>query len=216
MSGLFGKVSGTKNLKKKMDDASTILEKAMADSVKSAALSVHRNAVMSIQQTSVGEKSTRYNPLREHIASKPGDAPNTDRGTLVKSIQFEFDDDGKTARVGTNLKYGAHLEFGTENMSARPWLLPAFEKTTADIAKTIQKNFNTGVRKGFGIQTDILKELNNIKRSAKRTTKSVSKKAKRARKKISRAARSSKRAVNRGVKSASTALRNLKPRKRGR
>jgi hypothetical protein len=37
--------------------------------------------------------------------------------------------------VGTNLKYGAHLEFGTQNMAPRPWLSTAFKLAIKNIDK---------------------------------------------------------------------------------
>lgn len=59
-----------------------------------------------------------------HTASKPNFPPNTNTGTLVKSIRWFVDKAKLTGGVGTDLKYGKHLEFGTMNMAPRPWLRP--------------------------------------------------------------------------------------------
>lgn len=50
-----------------------------------------------------------------------------DTGRLRSSITHEVggDAEGIVARVGTNVEYAAHLEYGTVRMSARPFLRPA-------------------------------------------------------------------------------------------
>jgi len=56
--------------------------------------------------------------------SAPGEFPKTDRGGLVQSISVRsvLAARGFVVLVGTNLKYGRALEFGTLKMAARPWL----------------------------------------------------------------------------------------------
>ncbi len=64
--------------------------------------------------------------------SMPGNAPHTDTGLLVSSIYVNVEKTGdqiQSVIVGTDLKYGQYLEFGTVNIEARPWLVPAFAKT---------------------------------------------------------------------------------------
>ncbi len=60
-------------------------------------------------------------------ASRPGEPPRLDSGRLRDSIFARVSADGLSAEVGTDLDYGAQLEFGTQRMAARPWLHPAFE-----------------------------------------------------------------------------------------
>lgn len=64
---------------------------------------------------------------KPHRASAPGDAPAVDSGDLRRSIGVQKIGEGRY-RVGTNLKHGLFLEFGTRRMAARPWLRPAAEK----------------------------------------------------------------------------------------
>lgn len=58
-----------------------------------------------------------------HIASSPGEAPRSDTGTLIDSIRVE-----KAGRFNQNLiaatEYAEFLEFGTEDMEARPFFGP--------------------------------------------------------------------------------------------
>jgi HK97 gp10 family phage protein len=97
---------------------------------------VEGEAKRSIQERSPGNTVTRYRSgggSYEHQASGPNEAPNTDTGRLVSSINTEIADDG--VYVGTSLEYGKYLEFGTKDMEERPWLIPALNKKSDDIIK---------------------------------------------------------------------------------
>ena len=61
--------------------------------------------------------------------SAPGEPPHLATGTLARSIEMETFRDGAdlVGRVGTNLKYGRFLEFGTARMAPRPFLRPALQ-----------------------------------------------------------------------------------------
>lgn len=65
-----------------------------------------------------------------HIASASGEAPKTDTGQLVSNITVErntISDYNIGSRKGA--PHGFWLEFGTRNMSPRPWLRPSFNDT---------------------------------------------------------------------------------------
>jgi len=107
-------------------------------------------AVKSIQSQSSGDSVIRYRnggAEYSHVASKEGDAPNTDTGRLVNSIKVEVD--GHLTFVGTSLKYGKWLEFGTKRMSARPWLNPALEAGRPQIRMAFDKVMSQTTRKGI-------------------------------------------------------------------
>ncbi len=78
-----------------------------------------------------------------HIASKEGDAPNTDTGRLVDSIAVAHDRRSMIAEVGTNVTYGAVLET-TLN---RPWLIPAKDAAVAKFQKNITRAIETAIKK---------------------------------------------------------------------
>ena len=61
-----------------------------------------------------------------HRASAAGEAPSSDSGELVSKIRSVTS--GLNAWIGTDLKYGMWLEFGTQRMAERPWLRPARAK----------------------------------------------------------------------------------------
>ena len=108
-----------------------------------AANIVRGDAIKSIQTVSNGRTVTRTTAAGneyEHTASKPGDAPNTDTGRLVQSIQVEVKKDG--VYVGSGVEYAKTLEFGTSNMAARPWLIPALMRSKDLIKKILRGALN--------------------------------------------------------------------------
>lgn len=121
-----------------LDDSS---QKNVAEALGKSALLVHSTAIKSIQKHE--SSGIKYG---NHTASKPGNPPNSDTGDLVKSIGFEVDMQNLTAKVGTGLLYGAHLEFGTRNIAPRPWLLPAFRENVDKMAKLIRQAFAAAVK----------------------------------------------------------------------
>ena len=100
---------------------------------------------MSIQQVSYGR---RYGA---HIASKPGDPPNIDIGTLYGSYKWRPIGEN-TRRIETGVEYAPHLEFGTEQglaagmlgpkaqrMAPRPHVGPAMERLRERLPKDAVK-----------------------------------------------------------------------------
>lgn len=73
--------------------------------------------------------------------SQPGEPPRKRTGTLLKSVASLTEDRGDeiAARVGSNVPYARHLEYGTRRMAARPWLRPGlaeFKERFATIVAT--------------------------------------------------------------------------------
>ncbi len=130
-------VTGIKEMQTSLSALSKKYSEAIAKGAFAAAQSVRTDAIKSIQSQSSGETVTRYRadgtPYK-HTVSKDGDAPNTDTGELVKSVQVEVKPDG--IYVGSRLEYAGHLEFRLN----RPWLIPALEKNRRLIRNLIGKN----------------------------------------------------------------------------
>ena len=108
---------------------------------------VETDAKRSIQSKSPGQMVTRYREggaSYDHLAASEGNAPNTDTGRLVSSINTEPTDDG--VLVGTSLEYGKFLEFGTTTMGERPWLIPALNKNKQTIIDLQVSAINKSIR----------------------------------------------------------------------
>lgn len=134
------KFKGIKDLRRRTERMAEVFEQGRTKAVQEATLLIHREAISLIQKTSAGSKSDiRYNPKRTVNVSKPGEPPNTDTGRLVQSVKFDFDDGGAVGMVGSNLKYAAWLEFGTEKMAPRPWLSTAVSNSTKKVGKIFDK-----------------------------------------------------------------------------
>lgn len=77
------------------------------------------------------------NGEKVHQASKEGEAPATDSGTLVSSIYNEYR--GKyTKAIGSRLDYAYYLEFGTFRMGKRPSWIPAVERVMPKMLKRVE------------------------------------------------------------------------------
>lgn len=73
-----------------------------------------------------GRVYRRYAPKRTHQASRPGDPPASDTGTLRSSVTVTPTERG--FRVGTTQEYAPYLEFGTARIAPRPAWRPALER----------------------------------------------------------------------------------------
>tara|TARA_R110000751_G_scaffold58165_2_gene122940 strand:- start:184 stop:717 length:534 start_codon:yes stop_codon:yes gene_type:complete len=88
--------------------------------------------------------------------SKAGQVPFKQTGTLARSIQVEGARTGWgefIARVGASApadKYGAALELGSENMSPRPYLRPAFDNKQKEIVAVIAEGMKAASKGGGG------------------------------------------------------------------
>lgn len=65
-----------------------------------------------------------------------------DTGRLRASLahEIEMSKDGVTGRVGTNVKYGVYVEYGTSNPNypKQPYLRPALEKNKGKIKQLLK------------------------------------------------------------------------------
>ncbi len=67
-----------------------------------------------------------------------------DSGRLRSDIQIGDEAiDGLEVKVGTNVEYAPHVEFGTKNMPAQPYLNPAAEGERKNFNKKLQKIIST-------------------------------------------------------------------------
>lgn len=97
---------------------------------------VRTDAIKSMQSSPASGRTYKRRSIL-HTASSSPNPPRVDQGDLVKSIKALV---GRLeAFVGTNQKYGPHLEFGTQNMEPRPWLFPAFERQRRNFVNRLRE-----------------------------------------------------------------------------
>ena len=99
---------------------------------------VKTEAIRSVSQGSPsGPVVTRYNPKRSLRISAAGEPPVTDTGFLVSNITTEVQTEGRrvTGTVRSQAPYSAFLEFGTQQMPARPFMQPALDKSANKIKR---------------------------------------------------------------------------------
>lgn len=121
------RIEGLDELNKTLSELSSKFEQEAGRLVNRTAQNVRTNAINLIRTPSMGDTYEKYNPRRTHTASKAGDAPNTDTGRLVSSLNVTRS--GSTeAEVSANVEYAAWLELGTTKMKARPFMTPAVEQ----------------------------------------------------------------------------------------
>lgn len=105
---------------------------------------VENTAKKGMQSTQIDSSKVYHRGSVSHSPSVEFDYPAIDTGRLVQSVTHDVEESGGevVGRVGTNVVYGAMLEFGTSKMSPRPWLKPSLannrEKIHALILKAIQ------------------------------------------------------------------------------
>ena len=135
-------IDGLEELEKDLATLADRYGKAATKAAIEVGQMIRTDAIKSIQDQTMGTYVTRHRAggaAYQHIASKPGAAPNTDTGRLVASIQVDIKPDLIT--VGTSLDYGRYLEYGGKTEAtgspnyARPWLNPAVEKNRAAFDK---------------------------------------------------------------------------------
>ena len=133
-----------KDFAKKLDKR--LKENKVKSYVSRATLMVEGTAKESIQKGGTGILYEKYTPRRSHRASAPKEPPATDTGFLVSQISMNVKKEANGVIVGQVISaapYSAHLEFGTTNMTERPFMQPALEKNR----RKIQALFNQGILK---------------------------------------------------------------------
>lgn len=130
------RVTGSKKIKAKLAALTDEYEEEIEKELIKGAFRVQRTAKKSIQSSPADPVTGR---------SKPGNPPKTDTGRLVNSIYVNAEDGG--VFVGTNVKYGKWLEFGTRYISPRPFLQPALEFHRKKIIGGLYKIVNKATKK---------------------------------------------------------------------
>lgn len=111
-------LSGLDTLADLLRDTAIAGESAVADTV--------------LQLVNDTSSIAKQNMTASSFSADPGYYPHSKSGRLENSIfaEVEMVGAGVEGAVGTQEIHGYYLEFGTESMPARPWLVPSFEEAT--------------------------------------------------------------------------------------
>jgi HK97 gp10 family phage protein len=81
-----------------------------------------------------------------HVASRPGEAPNQDTGVLGGNIETNQISALKVI-VGSYAGYSKALEFGTSRMAARPFMVPARDKSKKEVRTLVARALEVAVKR---------------------------------------------------------------------
>lgn len=81
-----------------------------------------------------------------HVASRPGEPPNRDTGTLQAGLVVA-QTGALTAEVRSEAPYASALEFGTSKMGARPYMRPARDKNLEPAQRRLTEQINRLIRR---------------------------------------------------------------------
>ena len=148
-------------LKKKFTDMGTTVTGNIPKVMVKLCLIIERDIKQSMQRTNVefgytSKRTGKYIVVSSSKGrSKPGNPPAPDTGRLMGSITHRVEMEGNSiiGYVGTSVKYGVYLEYGTSKIAARPWLGPAIERNRKIIRETIGEALtSTHAPQGPGLQ----------------------------------------------------------------
>ncbi len=143
------KVEGLDRIQNALPAVQKNIESELTKAVFASAKHVEAEAKRSI---TAGGKTGRIYKRRSvtHQASAPGEAPASDTGRLVNSINSYLNGSKLESFVVAGrgiVKYATSLEFGTRKMSARPFMFPALEKSKDWIRERLAKAVRTAAAK---------------------------------------------------------------------
>ena len=117
------------------------IEKELKRNLRIAGMMVRNTAVQSILSGGKsGKVYEKYNPRRTHRASGEGQAPASDTGFLASNIVLsKINDQEMSIEVESRAEYSEFLEFGTQNMKARPFMFPALEENKPKIRRMFKQ-----------------------------------------------------------------------------
>lgn len=138
------KITNLKAFNKKLNKI--LQDNKVKEYVTRGTMMVMNTAKESISKGGTGVLYEKYEPRRSHRASAPNEPPATDTGFLISQITMDVDVKSNGTVVGQVISaapYSAALEFGTTQMTERPFMQPALKSNK----RKIQAMFKKGVLK---------------------------------------------------------------------
>jgi len=115
-----------------------VAKKDIQSLIATATMDVRKTVVEGIQgPPKTGRTYTRRTVT--HKASAAGEYPATDTGFLASNISSKVSLVELEGVVTSSAPYSKHLEYGTTNMQARPFMFPSLEKTKPKIRRMFKE-----------------------------------------------------------------------------
>ncbi|MCK8457027.1 HK97-gp10 family putative phage morphogenesis protein [Sphingomonas faeni] len=124
----------------KLRTLAAAIKRDVAKEMYAAADIVATEAHISITTGSVGGKN--------HVASQPGEAPNSDTQVLNRGIHV-LQLAPLHVQVVSTAPYSVDLEYGTSKMAARPFMRPAADKSSDKVDKMLRNAAFRAARRHF-------------------------------------------------------------------
>lgn len=147
-------VQGLAELRSNLQKLAGDLGPSLAKAAYQGARLIQSSAIKAIKTQSPGELVERNQPGQapyDHIASKPGDAPNTDTGELIRGLQVEVSPGAVLVGVESSQDEKATaLEFGTLDgtLAPRPFLMPALDANRPAIRDLMRDAIRADIEAG--------------------------------------------------------------------
>ena len=139
MTRINVEIDGLAQLLGQLKSLGAVADDVVRETITDLVTDTHAFAVAGMATGGGGRTYEKYAPRRTHQASAPGAYPATDTGRLASSVRMILPTASSiVGEVGTAVKYGAWLEFGTSGMAARPWLLPSFVRAKVGVEKELK------------------------------------------------------------------------------
>ncbi len=136
------KITNLKAFNKKLNK--TLQDNKVKEYVTRGTMMVMNTAKESISKGGTGVLYKKYEPRRSHRASAPNQPPATDTGFLISQITMKVKAHKNGIVEGSIISaapYSKALEYGTTQMTERPFMQPALQKNK----RKIQAMFKKGV-----------------------------------------------------------------------
>lgn len=138
MSRVEIRIDGVDDLLADLRKLGDLSDELLVDTINDVAIATQNEAVRGIQRGPANGRTYKRGTVT-HTASAPGQFPMSDTGRLASNVESILATPANIrAKVGTNIIYGAYLEFGTSKMAARPWLQRSFRQAAEGVAKELK------------------------------------------------------------------------------
>lgn len=128
----------SKELAKRLEGRGNYAEEVTKKLIANATVMVEKTVKEGIHGgPATGGSVTRYHDGARvtHQVSAAGEYPATDTGDLANNVSFKVNLVALEGVVTSSAPYSSHLEYGTTNMQARPFMFPSLEQNKPKIRR---------------------------------------------------------------------------------